>query len=49
MEAVLGLRLNEALIGAASSSAALNRAAEEIKTIFERSGRKTGMLPKLPE
>jgi multiple sugar transport system substrate-binding protein len=46
---VLGLRLNQALIGEMSSSAALNRSAEEIRDIFEKNGRKTGMLPKLPE
>lgn len=45
----IGLRANQALIGEMSSGAALNRAAEDIKAMFERNGRKTGMLPPLPE
>jgi multiple sugar transport system substrate-binding protein len=49
VEAIIGLRLNQALIGEMSSAAALNRMAEEIKDVFEKSGRKTGLLPKLPE
>lgn len=46
---VIGLRFNQALIGELSSAAALNRAAEDIQAIFQKSGRKTGMLPLLPE
>jgi multiple sugar transport system substrate-binding protein len=49
VEQVLGLKLNQALIGELSPSKALNEAANEIYTIFERSGRKTGKLPPLPE
>jgi multiple sugar transport system substrate-binding protein len=46
---VLGLRLNQAIIGELSSAQALNKAAEEIHAIFKKSGRKTGMLEPLPE
>ncbi|MFT4013842.1 MAG: extracellular solute-binding protein [Paracoccus sp. (in: a-proteobacteria)] len=46
---VLGLRLNQALIGEITTTAALNTAAREIETIFQRTGRKTGRLPDLPE
>lgn len=46
---ILGLRLNQALIGELSSAAALNRAAEDIHALFEKNGRKTGMLSPLPE
>jgi multiple sugar transport system substrate-binding protein len=49
VEQVLGLRLNQALIGEMSSAAALNAAAKEIEEIFRKSGRKTGALPPLPE
>ena len=49
VEAVMGLRLNEALLGQKSSAQALNTAAREINEIFTRSGRKTGMLAPLPE
>jgi multiple sugar transport system substrate-binding protein len=49
VEAVMGLRLNEALLGQKSSAQALNIAAREIQDIFTRSGRKTGMLAPLPE
>ena len=49
VEQVLGLRLNQALIGELSSAEALNLAAEEIHKIFVESGRSTGMLEKLPE
>ena len=49
VQQVLGLKLNQALIGELSSAAALNQAAEEIHAIFQKSGRKTGMLPLLPE
>jgi multiple sugar transport system substrate-binding protein len=49
VEEVLGLRLNQALIGELKPAAALNRAAQEIYDIFVRTGRKTGMLPPLPE
>jgi multiple sugar transport system substrate-binding protein len=49
VEQILGLRLNQALIGEMTSAHALNTAASEIKDVFERSGRKTGSLPPLPE
>ena len=49
VEEVLGLRLNQALIGELTPAAALNTAAREIHDIFVRTGRKTGMLPPLPE
>jgi multiple sugar transport system substrate-binding protein len=49
VEQVLGLRLNQALIGEMSSGKALNLAAKEIKDIFEKSGRKTGLGNALPE
>jgi multiple sugar transport system substrate-binding protein len=49
VEQVLGLRLNQALIGEASSGKALNSAAKEIEELFRKSGRKTGSLPALPE
>ena len=49
VEQVLGLRLNQALIGEMSSAAALNAAAKEIEEIFRKNGRKTGALPPLPE
>jgi multiple sugar transport system substrate-binding protein len=46
---IMGLRLNQALIGEMSSGAALNKMAEEIHALFEKNGRKTGMLAALPE
>ena len=49
VETILGLRLNQALIGELSSAQALNLAAEEIYKVFSESGRKTGLLEKLPE
>jgi multiple sugar transport system substrate-binding protein len=49
VEQVLGLRLNQALIGEMSAAKALNTMAPEIRDIFARSGRKTGLLPPLPE
>ncbi|WEX08674.1 extracellular solute-binding protein [Chelativorans sp. AA-79] len=49
VEQVIGLRLNQALIGEMSSAAALNAAAREIHAIFQRTGRNTGMLEPLPE
>lgn len=49
VEQVLGLRLNQALIGEMSAAAALNKAAKEIHQIFDRSGRDTGILKPLPE
>jgi multiple sugar transport system substrate-binding protein len=49
VEQVLGLRLNQALIGEATSGKALNAAAKEIEELFRKSGRKTGSLPPLPE
>lgn len=49
VEQILGLRLNQALIGEMSSGKALNTAAREIEEVFRRSGRKTGALAPLPE
>ena len=49
VEEVLGLRLNQALIGELTPAAALNTAAQEIHDIFVRTGRKTRMLPPLPQ
>jgi len=49
VEQVLGLRLNQALIGEMSSGKALNAAAKDIEEIFKKSGRRTGTLPPLPE
>jgi multiple sugar transport system substrate-binding protein len=49
VEEVLGLRLNQALVGELTSAQALNLAAEEIYEIFKASGRNTGMIEKLPE
>ncbi|MCA0423745.1 MAG: extracellular solute-binding protein [Proteobacteria bacterium] len=49
VEQVLGLRLNQALLGEMSPGKALNTAAGEVEAIFARSGRKTGKLPPLPE
>lgn len=49
VEAIIGLRLNQAIIGDMSTAKALNTMAEEIQAVFQKSGRKTGMLAKLPE
>ncbi len=49
VEQVLGLRLNQALIGEMSPGKALNNAAAEVEALFARSGRKTGRLAPLPE
>jgi len=49
VEQILGLRLNQALIGEMSSSKALNTAAKEIEELFKKNARKTGSLPPLPE
>ena len=49
VEEVIGLRLNQALIGELSSGEALNLMAKEIMAIFENNGRNTGMLDPLPE
>ena len=46
---ILGLRFNQALAGELSSGAALNRAADDLYDLFQKSGRKTGKLPPLPE
>jgi multiple sugar transport system substrate-binding protein len=46
---ILGLRFNQALAGELSSGAALNRAAEDLRDLFQKDGRKTGMLSPLPE
>src|SRR4029434_6681624 len=42
VEQILGLRLNQALIGEMSSGKALNLAAKEIEDTFRKSGRRTG-------
>jgi multiple sugar transport system substrate-binding protein len=49
VEQALGLRLNQALVGEMSSGQALNAAAKDILAIFQRTGRKTGMLAPLAE
>jgi multiple sugar transport system substrate-binding protein len=49
VEQVLGLRLNQALIGELTPAAALNAAAEEIAEIFKGTGRNTGMLEPLAD
>lgn len=49
VEQILGLRLNQALIGEMSVGKALNTAAKDIEAVFAKSGRRTGMLPPLPE
>lgn len=49
VEQILGLRLNQALIGEMSSARALNTAAREIEALFRKNGRKTGVLQPLPE
>ena len=49
VEQILGLRLNQALIGEMSSAKALNTAAKEIEEVFKRNGRRTGTLAPLPE
>jgi len=49
VEQIIGLRLNQALIGDMSSGKALNTAAREIEELFRKNGRKTGTLPPLPE
>jgi multiple sugar transport system substrate-binding protein len=49
VEQVLGLRLNQALIGEMSSARALNTAAREIEELLQRNGRRTGRLEPLPE
>ncbi len=49
VEGVMGLKLNQALIGDLTPGQALNQAAREIEKIFADGGRKTGMLDPLPE
>ncbi len=49
VEQVLGLRLNQALIGEFSTGKALNMAAAEIEELLKRNGRRTGRLANLPE
>jgi len=49
VEQILGLRLNQALIGEMTSGKALNTAAREIEELFRKNGRKTGSLQPLPE
>jgi multiple sugar transport system substrate-binding protein len=41
--------VNQALIGELTPAAALNTGAREIHDIFVHTGRKTGMLPPLPQ
>lgn len=47
VEQIIGLRLNQAVIGELTATEALNLAAEEIMKVFQDSGRETGMLPML--
>ena len=49
VEQILGLRLNQSLIGEMSSGKALNTAAQEIEALFRKNGRRTGVLAPLPE
>jgi multiple sugar transport system substrate-binding protein len=49
VEQMLGLRLNQAMIGEMSSGKALNLAAKDIEDLFRKNGRRTGSLPPLPE
>ncbi len=49
VEQILGLRLNQAVIGEMSSGKALNLAAQEIRAVFAKNDRKTGLGPPLPE
>jgi len=49
VEQVIGLRLNQAVIGELSSGKALNQAAQDIRDIFAKNGRKTGLGTPLPE
>ena len=44
---VLDLRLNQAVTGEMTSTAALNKSAEEIYNIVSKAGYKTGKLPDL--
>jgi len=49
VEQILGLRLNQALIGEMGAGKALNTAAQEIEALFRKNGRRTGALSPLPE
>jgi multiple sugar transport system substrate-binding protein len=49
VEEIMGLRLNQALIGELSAAQALNQAAEDLYQVFEANGRNTGKLDPLPE
>jgi multiple sugar transport system substrate-binding protein len=49
VEQILGLRLNQAMIGELGSAKALNLAAQEIRDVFAKNGRKTAIGPPLPE
>jgi multiple sugar transport system substrate-binding protein len=49
VEQILGLRLNQALIGEMTPGKALNSAATEIEALFRKNGRRTGALAPLPE
>ncbi|MCO5734168.1 extracellular solute-binding protein [Rhizobium sp. SSA_523] len=46
---IMGLRLNQALIGEMTSAAALNKIAQEVHDLFAKNGRKTAMLEPLAE
>jgi len=49
VEQILGLRLNQAVIGEISAARALNLAAAEIEALLRQSGRRTGLLAPLAE
>ncbi len=49
VEQILGLRLNQAVIGEISAARALNLAATEIEALLRQSGRRTGLLAPLAE
>ena len=49
VEQVIGLRLNQAVIGELTSAKALNLAAAEIRDLFAKNGRQTGLGPPLAE
>ena len=48
VEQILGLRLNQALIGEMSPAKALNTAAKEIEELFRKNGRTTGRCRRCP-
>lgn len=49
VEQILGLRLNQAVIGEISAARALNLAAAEIEAVLRQSGRRTGLQAPLAE